>query len=215
MRLGRIRFSIISLGVSVVALTASSSALANPIDQDVAPSYLPPRNDCSLPASTQSLLAWGDEDSYFLASGGSFEGDSASDWYLANGAQVTDEIKQRNGPLDGVLEIPSGGWAVSPVICVTVDCPHARIFAHSVTGGGDVDFGLSYYRDGAWSRFTQTGNVTDGDRSLSRSWGLSDRLSIWPEKREGFQQVRFAFYGGGHDKTFQLDDFWVDPRASR
>ena len=215
MKLGRIRLSVISLGVSVLALTVSNSALANPIDQYVAPSFLSPRTDCSLPMSTQSLLPWGDYDSYFLAKGGSFEGDSASDWYLANGAEVTDEVKQRNGPLDGVLEIPSGGWAVSPVICVTVDCPHARIFARSVTGGDDVDFGLSYYRDGAWSRFTQTGNVTTRDWGLSRNWDLSGKLDIWPEKRDGFQQVRFAFYGCGHDKTFQLDDFWVDPRASR
>jgi hypothetical protein len=192
-------------------MAVSGLAFAGGVDdKSITAPELQPRDDCALPASSQALLAQGDQDSYFLAPGGSFEGDSALNWYLADGARVA-TVANSDGTTNNVLEIPSGGQAVSPVICVTVDCPHARIFARNVIGGDDVDFGVSYYRDGAWSKWKHTGNA----KGKGKDWGLSGKLNIQPEKKDGYQQVRFAFYGGGKDSLFQVDDLWVDPRASR
>ena len=157
----------------------------------------------------QALIAYGDDDSYFLAPGGSFEGDTAA-WHLAGGAQLT-QATGEHGTESGVLELPSGGQAVSPVLCVTTDFPHARVFARSVTGGSRIVFGVSYYGRHGWSKFTQTGHI----RAKGTTWSLSDRLGLHPKKKKGWQQVRLAFYGGGTGNVFQLDNLWVDPRGSR
>jgi hypothetical protein len=221
MTLGRTRFSIAALAALMVVVTgllASSAAFAGKGGHDglngaITAPELPPRTDCALPASSPTLLEYGDEDSYFLAPGGSFEGATAADWYLAGGAQIT-TVQDPDRTTNGVLEIPSGGQAVSPVICVTGDCPHVRIFTRSVTGNGDVDFGVSYYKKGGWSKWKKTGAAKG--KGKGKGWGLSGKLNIQPVKaKKGFQQVRFAFLAGGNNAVIQLDDLWVDPRASR
>jgi hypothetical protein len=209
----RTKFSIASLAAAtaLVLLAIVSSALAGNVDdKTITAPQLDPRDDCNLPTSTQALLSQGDQDSYFLAPGGNFS-DSSANWYFDGGAGLT-TVTNTDGSSNGVLQIPAGGQAVSPVICVTVDCPHAKIFARNLNGGGDrLKFGVSYYRDGAWSSWKRTADFKGNDKN----WGLSDKLNIQPEKKDGFQQVRFAIYNDTKDKTFQLDDFWIDPRASR
>ena len=209
MRLRKSSLLVALLATAGVALTVAGAAPAKPIDKLISAPDVPPRDDCALPASTQALIAYGDTDSYFLAPGGSFEDDNA-DWYLAGGAQLTQAIGG-DGTESGVLALPSGGQAVSPVLCVTSEFPHARIFARSLTGEGEILFGVSYYGRHGWSKFTQTGHIHAKDDT----WGLSDLLRLDPARKNGWQQMRLAVYGGGTGNVFQLDNLWLDPRGSR
>jgi hypothetical protein len=198
----------LTLAGAAIAL-AASSAFAKPLDRLITAPDIPPRNDCSMPALTQALLDHGDAESYFLAPGGSFEADGG--WYLGGGARLT-EAPDEHGHESGVLELPSDGQAVSPVICVTSRFPLARVFARSGRGGGDVDFGVSYYEHGRWSKYRQTGRIS----VKGEDWNLSDPLGLRPDrKKKGWQQVRLAFYGGGDHRLLQIDNLWIDPRASR
>jgi hypothetical protein len=209
LRLRKSSLLVALLATAGAALTAAAAAPAQPIDKLITAPDVPPREECTMPESTQALIAYGDDNSYFLAPGGSFEGDNAH-WHLAAGAQLT-QAAGEDGTESGVLELPSGGQAVSPVLCVTSDFPHARVFARSVTGGDEIDFGVSYYARHGWSKFTQTGHI----RVEDKMWALSDPLGLHPDKKSGWQQVRLAFYGGGTGNVFQLDNLWLDPRGSR
>jgi len=200
------------LSVALVAAAtalAATTAFAQPLNRLITAPDLPPRDDCSMPALTQALLDHGDQESYFLAPGGSFETDAG--WYLDGGARLT-TAPGEDGNGTGVLEVPSRGQAVSPVICVSAKFPHARVFVRGLGGASNVDFGVSYYRHGRWSKYMRTGRMGAKDET----WTLSDPLRLHPDKtKKGWQDVRFAFYGAGHDRLSQIDNLWIDPRASR
>jgi hypothetical protein len=49
---------------------------------------------------------------------------------------------------------------------------------------------------------------------------VNERVSLGadqplPTNRSGWQQVRFTLYAAGRNGTFLIDNFWINPRASR
>lgn len=190
---------------AAAALTAAGPASAS---TGVTPAPVAPLKKCATPSVTQHFLDFGDQDFYFLAPGGSF--DRGNGWTLANGATVA-STTQFDGSRGNVLDLPSGSQATSPPMCITSEYPTARLYVRNIKGSEGVFFNVQYYLNGAWTDLKDTGQF-HGDGS---AWSLSNPMNIQPASVAGWQQVRFTFFAGGSTSRFQVDEFWVDPRASR
>ena len=200
------------LPVSLIA----SLAIVSPAFGATAPTPppVPPIDEstCANPSLSQALLAFGDLNLYTLAPGGAFA--NAADWQLTTGATIAPGV-QPDGSAGSVLQLQSKAMATSPVMCITRDYPMARVWGRNAKGGDNVSLNVQYYdkATGQWTKPKDQGGF-DGDRG--GKWKLSGELPITPDPANlGWQQVRFTFYAGGRDSIFQVDNFWVDPRASR
>jgi hypothetical protein len=162
-----------------------------------------PLSSCAVQAMSQPFAGLKDQHFYTLAPGGDFS--SAGDWQLSGGASVVDAGAQEGG----VLDLPSKAQATSPVMCITTEYPTARLHVRNIKGSEGVFFYVSYFQSGAWTTPKNTGQF-HGDHA---NWTLSNPMNVQPQKTDGWQQVRFTFVAGGTTSDFQVDDFWVDPRA--
>src|SRR3954469_2365541 len=91
---------------------------------------------CDNGATAQPFAQWGDSNNYFLTPGGNFES-GASGWTL-NGARVAadQEPWRVNGDRGRhALVVPAGRSVVSPTVCVGIENPSMRFFAHRSGGG--------------------------------------------------------------------------------
>jgi hypothetical protein len=194
--------------VVAAALIAASPAAADSaaMPPDVAPLD---QSTCAHPSLSQTLLPFGDSNLYALAPQGSF--DNASGWQLAGDASILPTV-QPDGSVGDVLVLPGGSQATSPPMCITSDYPTARLWAASLNGDS-VFFNVQYYRDGQWTKPKDNG----GFKADKNAWGLTNPMNISPGHDDGWQQVRFTLVSGGKPgKGVSLvDNFWVDPRASR
>jgi hypothetical protein len=90
--------------------------------------------NCTSPTAEQPFMRWHDNANYVLAPQGSFES-GASNWSLSNAAVGSgNESYNVGGPGSKSLKIAPGGSAVTPTICVGLDRPTLRFFAHSSGG---------------------------------------------------------------------------------
>ena len=196
-----------SIAGVTAALAAPSAAFAGAQQ----PAYVEPipMDQCVHPETSQTLLAFGDANQFFLAPGGAF--DDVTGWELLGGATVVQTV-QPDGSIGNVLDLPQRSQATSPPLCITADYPMARLFARGLTGSEDVDFAVVYWdsKKGEWTKPKVTGKF----RGEKKGWTLSKEMNVDPKKDAGWQQVRFVFYTDGKSNV-QVDNFWVDPRASR
>jgi hypothetical protein len=90
---------------------------------------------CDNGALTQPFAQFNDDNDYFLAPAGNFEG-NAAEW-ADNGARVVadQEPWQVGGSGSHALSIPAGHSVVSPTMCVGIEDPSMRFFAHRSGGG--------------------------------------------------------------------------------
>src|SRR3954464_4293570 len=87
---------------------------------------------CDNGATSQPFAQWGDDNSYFLAPGGDFE--DGSGW--SGGSVVSDqEPWQAAGSGSHALSIGAGRSTVTPTMCVGLEHPTMRFFAHRQGGG--------------------------------------------------------------------------------
>ncbi len=166
--------------------------------------------DCTHPAVSQPFLSFGDENFYALAPYGTFDNLAVSDWTLSNGARVISTV-QPNGKTGSVLDLSSGAAATTPSLCITSDYPTARLWSRDVTGADGVTFSVSYLQDGVWTKQKETGQL----HGSKNGWQLSAPMNLKSEKKTGWQQIRVTFTARGKTSRSQLDDVWIDPRASR
>jgi hypothetical protein len=192
-------------GIGLAAAAFAVSAAPALAVTASAPAPVDPLSSCGSPTLTQPFAALKDQRYYTLAPGGRFAGEDG--WDLTGGAQITDTT-QADGSTGGVLDLPSGSQAVSPVMCVSVDYPIARLAVRNVVGGEGVFFYVSYLKGGVWSSPHNTGQF-HGEHS---DWTVSKPVNLQPTKTSGWQQVRYILVPGGRTSRFQVDDFWVDPR---
>jgi hypothetical protein len=185
---------IAALGASLVASTAQAATTAQ-----VAP--IAPLDACADNAISQPFAPYKDLNYYALAPGGTF--DSGAGWAFSGGANV---VATDRG---SVLDMPSKAQATSPVMCITSDYPKARMWVRDLVGSEGVFFYVSYYVNGAWTTPKNTGQV-HGNKT---AWTLPGAVNVQPYSTPGWQQVRFTLVAGGTTSHFQVDDFWVDPRA--
>jgi hypothetical protein len=176
---------------------------------------------CDWPPVSMPFAQWGDNNPYFVASGGSFEGD-VSGWTLGGGANVSapNEPWNVNGSTDHLsLDIPNGASATSPPICVTVSSPALRLFYVNTLGSDrPLQIFLNY-----------TG--TDGkphsaklqDQKNSGSWTPSQPIMFLSQiqgilKKSGQTMVTFTFTVPSEDNRsadWRIDDVEIDPLKSQ
>jgi hypothetical protein len=176
---------------------------------------------CDNGATSQPFAQWGDSNSYFLAPGGNFESGAAG-WTL-NGARVaSDQEPWRVAGDKGThaLVVPAGRSVVSPTVCVGIEHPSMRFFAHRSGGGllaatsqlvvtARVETSLGVVVEvpvgtiGALSGNGATWNRTPAQIVLA------SLLPLLPGQHTPIQ-FRFAAVGTA---DWVIDDVFVDPRC--
>jgi hypothetical protein len=203
------RRSVLRAGLALLALAAGAAPAAPALADDavVATTTADSVQECRAPVFSQPFLSLKDDRDYVLAPGGDFSDPAGAGWQLSGGARIVDD-----GGAGGRLYMPSRSVAVSPVMCVDMSYPTARMWAQTLSGDGDVHFAVSYAGTRSELEPKEVGHVK-GDHGR---WKLSGDVKIKPElggKHEGWRKVAFVLTAD--DKgAFQVDDVYVDPRMS-
>jgi hypothetical protein len=154
---------------------------------------------------SQPFLAYGDSHFYTLAPGGEFN--SASEgWTLSGGASLIGATRPEGVKGDD-LNLPKGGKAVSPPMCVTLSYPSARAW---VNGSGTNGVAVSVSYAGTVSAISpqEVGVI----KARYGAWTLG-KFSVEPAlagQEQAAREVRFVFEGKKGET--QLFDVYVDPR---
>jgi hypothetical protein len=160
----------------------------------------------------QPFEALKDSNYYTLVEGSEFNGPDEG-WELKNGAEIVEGTRP-DGSTGGVLDMPSGSYAVSPPVCVTLQYPTARAYVENVQGGGGVAVGVYY----AGAKTGPTGQpVGQLNAKQGRGWELSNSFNVKPQltgSEEGVREVRFIYANLNKSSDFHLAGLYVDPRMS-
>ena len=175
---------------------------------------------CDNGATSQPFAQWGDSNNYFLAPGGDFESGAAG-WTLNGGHVVTDqEPWQVNGGRGShALVVPAGRSVVSPTVCVGIEDPSMRFFAHRSGGGllgaasqlvvtARVETSLGLVVEVPVGTINALSNGTTWDRTPVQIV-LASLLPLLPGQHTPVQ-FRFAAVGTA---DWVIDDVFVDPRC--
>jgi hypothetical protein len=187
------------IGLMVLAAPLAGAATAQ-ADGDV--------GRCEGRVIEQPFTAWDDTLDYFLVPDGDFSG-GADGWELA-GSSVVAENEPWNvhgSETASAVRIESGASATSPLICVGLDDPTMRFFAHSVgapTGTLDVEV---LYTDGEGNPQSLNIGTVSGDSAVE--WTPVPSLPITANTYE--MTVAFRFTAQGPDSTWVIDDVYIDP----
>jgi hypothetical protein len=186
------------LGIAVLLVPLAGAATAQA--QDVA--------RCEGRVIEQPFTAWDDTLDYFLAPDGDFSA-GAADWDLA-GATVVEENEPWNvhgSETAAAVQIDSGSSATSPWICVGLDDPTMRFFAHSTgDAAGTLDVEV-LYTDGDGNGQALTIGTITGDSAVE--WTPVTPLPITANTYE--MTVAFRFTPQGSDSSWLIDDVYIDP----
>lgn len=208
------------VGASAAALAlAAPAAAAGPAIQATEAS----RSTCESPVLGTPYAAIGDERSYVLAPGGSFEDAAAPGWQLGGGASIQQDRRQ-----GGQLVLPVGASAISPSMCIDLDYPHLR-FSHKIAGrharAVEIKVDVVYPQTQAadWvgvARFDDFAGTPVG-----AGWRVSPDVALHPElggEEWGARDVALRFTAvkpsGAPDRRssagaeVRVDDVFVDPR---
>jgi hypothetical protein len=175
---------------------------------------------CDNGATSQPFAQWGDSNNYFLTPGGNFES-GASGWTL-NGARVAadQEPWRVNGDRGShALVVPAGRSVVSPTVCVGIENPSMRFFAHRSGGGllgatsqllvtARVETSLGLVVEVPVGTINALSNGTTWNRTPTQLV-LASLLPLLPGQHTPIQ-FRFAAVGTA---DWVIDDVFVDPRC--
>jgi hypothetical protein len=170
---------------------------------------------CPTTSTTTPFSQFGDNNSYFVAPGGTFEGAS-----LAAGASTSGSVSltEGNEPWHVVsasdkqsVTIRSGGSVTLPFTCVDSTMTDFRFFARQVAGGGGLRVSIVVQTPGGWHLTVPLAHLADGSMN---SWAPTAPIFAPPGlalARGLTVQAALKFsvpYGGG---AWQIDDVLVDP----
>jgi hypothetical protein len=172
--------------------------------------------DCDNGATSQPFAQWGDENSYFPAPGGGFESGTA--W--TGGRVVSDQEPWRVADDAGsrALVVGAGRSVVSPTMCVGLEHPTMRFFAHRSGGGllgaastlvvtARVETSLGLVVEVPVGTITALTNGTSWNRTPTQVV-VASLLPLLPGEHTPIQ-FRFAAVGTA---DWVIDDIFVDPR---
>jgi hypothetical protein len=166
---------------------------------------------CAYTSTSTVFSPWGDTSFYAPFQGSTFES-GAGGWSWGGGAKIV------NGDSDGLLstsgthsvQVPGGGTARSPWLCVNSYTPSMRFFVRRVAGSGDL---------------TVKGLISSGGSQLTSLTTVSDATDAWrPSAVVDFPltftasttgvnvQIQFVADSG---TTFRIDDVELDPYLRR
>ena len=118
---------------------------------------------------------WGDNNSYYLAPGGTFEGTADQVGWTLSGATLTsgNEPFFVNASADNQsLTIAGGGSATSPYFCVDNTMASLRFFAQQATAGGDLRVQALVQTSGG-VQTVSLGDLADGSTA---SWAATQPI---------------------------------------
>src|SRR5579871_6312994 len=151
-RTGRIAAGV--LAAAAVTPAAASAATSNPTSSLPAATPSCP----TTPTFSQPFSGLGDQNWYTLAPGQAVDSFTAAGWTLTNGARtVTTTLA--GGATGQVLDLPSGGVAVSPVMCVSSRYPVARAAIRDLIGAEGVSFNVEYLGTATANKPKNTGQI--------------------------------------------------------
>jgi hypothetical protein len=173
---------------------------------------------CDNGATSQPFAQWGDANSYFLAPGGGFE-NGAAGWDLGGSTVVGDQEPWHvDGAGTHALDIGAGRSVVSPTMCVGIENPTMRFFAHRSGGGllgglsqllvtARVETSLGLVVEVPVGTITTLTNGTQWNRTPTQIV-LASLLPLLPGEHTPIQ-FRFTAVG---TSDWVIDDVFVDPR---
>jgi hypothetical protein len=175
--------------------------------------------NCENGAATQAFAQFGDNSNYFLAPGGDFES-GAGEW-ADNGARVVNDQEPWEVVGEGskALNIPAGRSVVSPTICVGLEHPTMRFFAHRSGGGllaaasnllvtARVETSLGLVVEVPVGTLTTLTNGAKWNKTPTQLV-LASLLPLLPGEHTPIQ-FRFTAVG---TSDWVIDDVLVDPRC--
>lgn len=175
-------------------------------------------NSCGTRTTKKAFSKFGDQGDYYLVPGGSFE--AAAGWTLAGGAKLVagNETHYLNASTDrSSLQIPVGGSAATPWLCIGKDEPTIRYVARTSGGLNWSSLNTTIEMRGSTGSVV---NVYLGQLTplLFGSWTATPVYSyaVWTNQSWLFGtgdsvQVRFRFDVQGTGAAWSLDDVFVDP----
>ena len=167
------------------------------------------------PVSTP-FSQWGDNNSYFLLSGGSFEGTSDQvGWSLSGGASLTsgnEPFSRQRQRRSTVFDDPGGGSATSPFFCVDNTMSSLRFFAQQASAGGDLQVRALVQRAGG--RHDRAAGRPRRQLSADLGGDAADprRHRRLPDGQK--LNVALQFTVPASAASWQIDDVYVDPFRS-
>jgi hypothetical protein len=175
---------------------------------------------CDNGATEKPFVSFGDQRDYFLAPGGNFES-GAPGWSLG-GADVVGDQEPWDAHADGgtgALAIPSAKSAVSPTVCVGIEHPVMRFFAHRSGGGllgGASQLLVTARVETALGTVAEVPVGTINGLTNGTKWNptaaqivLPSLLPLLPGEHTPIQ-FRFTAVGTA---AWVIDDVFVDPRC--
>jgi hypothetical protein len=175
--------------------------------------------NCDNGAVSQPFAQWGDDNNYFLAPGGNFEG-SLDGWGLGSADVVADQEPWRVHGDGGSksLRIDAGRSVTTPTMCVGLEHPTMRFFAHRSGGGllaatsqllvtARTETSLGLVVDVPVGTLTTLTNGTRWNKT-PKQFVLASLLPLLPGEHTPIQ-FRFTAVGSS---TWVIDDVYVDPR---
>ena len=193
----------------IVASAPAESAATAPVEA-ASPAVDAELAVCPGQTFSQPFAALQDTNYYTLVQGSSFDSPGEG-WELHNGAAIVASTRP-DGSSGGALDLPSGAYAVSPPVCVTLAYPTARTWIEGVKGLGGVVVGVYYA--GSRSVGLPVGLLTSPQGA---GWQLSKAFEVRPQltgAEEGVREVRFVFASVGRGSDYRLSGLYVDPRMS-
>lgn len=204
----RIKFALVAAASSVTVMAAvAPSAHAGLLSLDT--------GACGQ-ALSEPFAPWGDDATYALVPGGTFEPGSPS-WALTGGAKIVrgNESYHVSGPGSYSLSLPSGSSATSPAACTGLDHPSARLFVRN-TGSPSSRLNVyATYRLLLGLPYT----ISLGQLSGSAAWQPSSVLqmgllnNVVGSLTLSESTISFTFVPADNSGNWKIDDVYLDPRC--
>jgi hypothetical protein len=199
---------VLTVGVLVLAGSASAGLLSGVLPGVVAPADTPSSGSCE-ETVTQPFARWGDSANYVLMPGGTFEPGVAS-WSLSKGGRIVrgNESFYVHAPGDAyALELPPGSSALTPPNCFAFGDWKLRFFVAGSGGRVRVNIVVRSLLLGSLSTL-DGGTVRGGS-----TWQPSPEVRLAVTNLTGLVavdavSVRFTSTGSS---TVRIDDAYLDP----
>jgi hypothetical protein len=188
-------------------------AVAVPVAQANLLSILP--GSCGSQVYSQAFIRWGDNNSYTLVPGGTFE-TGVLPWALSSGASVVagNESYYVNASSDKYsLSLPSGSSATSPAMCTSIYEPTLRLFLNN-TGTASSRLRVEALYPGLLGG-VQVARL--GELSGTSTWQPSPALQLTATNLVATLSlsqtaIAFRFTPEGSGGQWRIDDVYLDPR---
>ena len=173
---------------------------------------------CDNGATSQPFAGFGDDNDYFLVPGGDFES-GARGWSLGGAGVVADQQPWADAGGASALSIPAAGTVVSPTVCVGIEHPSMRFFAHRSGGGllaGVSQLLVTARVETSLGTLVEIPVGTISSLSNATKWNptpaqvvLPSLLPLLPGQHTPIQ-FRFTAVG---TSSWVIDDVYVDPHC--